>query len=91
MPVKFSLGQVVATPGALAAFEQSGEQPLDYVRRHQSGDWGDLCDEDRQENEFSLLHGFRLLSAYKLRNGAKIWVISEADRSSTTILLPSEY
>ncbi len=91
MSVKFSLGQVVATPGALAAFEQSGEQPLDYVRRHQFGDWGDLCDEDRQENEFSLLHGFRLLSAYKLRNGAKIWVISEADRSSTTILLPSEY
>ncbi len=91
MPVKFDLGQVVATPGALAAFEQCGESPADYLRRHQSGDWGDLCREDRQENEYSLLHGFRLLSAYRLRNDVKVWVISEADRSSTTILLPSEY
>ncbi len=91
MPAKFELGQVVATPGALTAFEESGENPHEYLRRHQIGDWGDLCDEDRQENEYSLLHGFRLLSAYRLRNDVKIWVISEADRSSTTILLPSEY
>jgi len=87
----FQLGQIVATPGALAAFEESGEQPGDFLRRHACGDWGDLCDEDRKENEFSLLHGFRLLSSYTLSSGTKIWVISEADRSSTTLLLPEEY
>jgi len=61
------------------------------VQRHQDGDWGDLCEADRQENEFSLIHGFRLLSAYHLNSGAQIWIITEADRSATTILLPSEY
>jgi hypothetical protein len=91
MSCKFELGRVVATPGALAAFEQSSEQPIDYLRRHQAGDWGDLCDEDRQENELSLLHGFRLLSAYTLKSGTRLWIISEADRSSTCVLLPSEY
>lgn len=91
MPVKFNLGQIVATPGALAAFEESSEHPIDYLRRHQAGDWGDLCEEDRQENEFSLLHGFRLMSSYTLRSGIKIWIITERDRSSTTILLPEEY
>jgi hypothetical protein len=56
-----------------------------------AGDWGDLSDDDRKENEFSLVHGFRLLSSYRLRNGVKLWVITEADRSSTTLLLPEEY
>ncbi len=91
MPVRFQLGQVVATPGALAAFGESGDNPADYLRRHQSGDWGEVCDEDRQENEYSLLHGFRLLSSYRLGSGTKIWVITEADRSATTVLLPEEY
>jgi hypothetical protein len=91
MPKQLQLGQIVATSGALAAFEESGEQPGDFLRRHASGDWGDLCEEDRKENEFSLLHGFRLLSSYTLSSGTKIWVISEADRSATTILLPEEY
>lgn len=59
--------------------------------RHQSGDWGDLSAEDIKENEFSVKEGFRLLSAYKLETGVKVWVITEADRSVTTILLPSEY
>ena len=85
------LGQIVATPGALAALEESGEQPSEFLSRHACGNWGDLCEEDRRENEFSLAHGFRVLSSYKLRNGAVIWIITEADRSSTTILLPSEY
>ena len=85
------LGQVVATPGALAALEQSGECPSDFLRRHADGDWGNLSAEDRKENEFSLAHGFRLLSSYKLRTGTVIWVITEADRSSTTLLLPEEY
>jgi len=88
---KFELGQVVATPGALAAMEESGEQPGEFLSRHASGDWGDLCEEDRIENEFSLEQGFRLLSSYKLRSGTVIWVITEADRSSTTLLLPDEY
>lgn len=78
-------GQIVATPGALATFEESGEQPGDFLRRHASGDWGDLSDEDRKENEFSFAHGFRLLSSYTLTSGTKIWVITEADRSSTTL------
>jgi hypothetical protein len=88
---KFELGQIVATPGALAAMEESGEQPSDFLSRHEAGDWGDLCVEDRKENEFSLEHGFRLLSSYKLSTGTVIWVITEADRSSTCLLLPDEY
>lgn len=70
----FQLGQIVTTPVALAAFEESGEQPDDFLRRHGCGDWGDLSEEDRKENEFSLLHGFRLLSSYTLTGGTKILV-----------------
>jgi hypothetical protein len=88
---KFNLGQLVATPGALSALEESGQDAIEFVSRHASGDWGDLSEEDQNENEFSLLHGFRLLSSYRLRNGVKVWVITEADRSSTTLLLPDEY
>jgi hypothetical protein len=88
---KFNLGQLVATPGALSALEESGQDAIEFVSRHASGDWGDLSEDDRNENEFSLAHGFRLLSSYKLRNGTKLWIISEADRSSTTLLLPNEY
>lgn len=91
MPAKFNLGLPCITPGAVSAFEESGENPHDYLRRHQAGDWGDLCEDDRNENELSLLHGLRLLSAYTLPNAVKIWVITEADRSSTTVLLPEEY
>jgi len=88
---RFSLGQVVATPGSLIALSEAGQTPQEFVRRHQMGDWGDLDDEDRQENERSLKIGCRLLSAYHLRDGTKIWIITEADRSATTLLLPSEY
>lgn len=88
---KFSLGQIVATPGALRAFEESGEDLFEFLFRHASGDWGELDEEDKRENELSLVHGFRLLSAYKLRSGEKIWIITEADRSVTTLLLPDEY
>jgi hypothetical protein len=87
----FPLGRTVATPGALVALEESGESPSDFLGRHQSGDWGEVCAEDRAENELSLKEGFRLLSAYRTRKGTKIWLITEADRSATTILLPSEY
>lgn len=88
---KFPLGRVVATPGALAALQESGEDAAPYLRRHNSGDWGELDEHDEGENQVSLQRGFRLLSAYTLRSGAKIWIITEADRSSTTLLLPEEY
>ena len=88
---KFSLGQIVATPGALRALDESGEAPLDFLRRHVSGDWGELDEDDRRENELSLREGFRLLSAYRLKTGEKLWIITEADRSVTTLLLPEEY
>jgi len=88
----FSLGQVVATPGALTALQKAGQGPQEFLSRHVYGDWGDLCDEDRKENLFSLERGFRLLSRYRTNAGdTKVWVITEADRSVTTILLAEEY
>jgi hypothetical protein len=84
------LGRVVATPGAWKVLLEAGENPLHYLARHSSGDWGDLDAYDRRENELSLRHGWRLVSSYPI--GEKtIWVITEADRSVTTILLPEEY
>ena len=91
-PVRFPLGQTLATPGALEALKVAGQDPADLYQRHQSGDWGILDEADRQENEYSLQHNLRLLSAYVLpRTGVKVWLITEADRSATSILLPSEY
>ncbi len=90
-PSKFPLGQIVATPGALEALEANNQEPLPFVQRHAQGDWGEVSPEDSQENELSLAHGFRLLSAYVLTDGTRIWIITEADRSVTTILLPEEY
>lgn len=89
--MKFELGKIVATPGALAAMEGAGITPASLLARHAAGDWGELDPEDIRENEFSLANGFRLLSAYRLTDGTKIWIITEADRSSTCVLLPSEY
>ena len=88
---KFSLGRILITPGVLVALEESEESPWAFLRRHVSGDWGDVCTEDREENEFALKTALRLLSVYFLRDGQKIWIITEADRSATTLLLPSEY
>src|SRR4029453_12757000 len=88
---RFPLGDIVATPGALDALREAQHEPLELLRRHQTGDWGNLDEEDKAENEFSLTHDLRLLSAYTLPTQAKIWVITEADRSVTTLLLPSEY
>ena len=85
----FNPGQIVATRGALNLYER-GEDLLGYMVRHLSGDWGDLADEDKQENEFSMKNGFRILSAYITSSG-KLWIITEADRSATTFLLPEEY
>ena len=88
---KFNAGAVVATPGVLEAFTASAQSPLDFLQRHLAGDWGELSAEDIHENEMSLQHGWRILSAYRLKNGTKIWCITEADRSVTTFLLPDEY
>ena len=87
----FELGQIVATPGALAALEKAGQQPGEFLARHVNREWGDLDEDDRKENEYSLEHGFRLLSAYKTNAGDRVWIITEADRSVTTLLLPEEY
>jgi hypothetical protein len=87
----FTLGHMVATPGALAAIGVSGDSLSSYLSRHQSGDWGDVDAYDRRENQLSLEQGFRLMSVYGLSPGVKIWVITEADRSSTCVLLPEEY
>jgi hypothetical protein len=87
----FPFGQIVANPGALAALEKAGQQPGEFFARHGSGDWGDLDEHDRKENQLSLERGFRLLSSYFTNANEKIWLITEADRSATTLLLPEEY
>ena len=87
---KFTLGRIVATPGALELLLELGVLPHDLLRRHQCGDWGDLSEEDKQANESALVEGSRLLSAYCFLE-RKLWVITEADRASTCILRPSEY
>jgi hypothetical protein len=84
------LGRVLATPGALEALDEAGEYPFGYLSRHAAGDWGDLCAFDRKENARSLRYGWRVLSSYEVGEG-RVWVITEADRSVTTILLPEEY
>ncbi len=88
---KFPLGQTVATPAALDALAKSGDSAHALLARHATGDWGDLCEGDKQANDADLIHGGRLLSAYVLRDGTKLWIITEADRSATTLLLPSDY
>ena len=87
----FGLGQIVGTPGALDAIEEAEQEPFELLLRHVTGDWGDLDDEDKEENELSVKQGFRILSAYNLETDVKVWVITEWDRSVTTILLPDEY
>jgi hypothetical protein len=88
----FTLGQIVATPGALSALGGEGISSEAMLLRHVTGDWGELSEEDRRENELSIKESFRILSAYKLpRSGVKLWIITEADRSVTTLLLPDEY
>ena len=89
--VLFPLGKVFLTVGAREALEESGEQPFDFLNRHQTGDYGLIDEEDWQENELSVKDRFRILSAYRTEVGIKIWIITEADRSSTTLLLPEEY
>lgn len=87
----FSLGDIVATPGALAALEEADQLPQEFLHRHVCGDWGALDPHDVQANEDAVRHGDRILSAYVTAKGERLWVITEYDRSVTTLLLPSEY
>jgi hypothetical protein len=94
---KFSLGQTLSTPGALAAISDSGQAPYDFLTRHAQGDWGEeLCAEDHQLNDQAVIDGSRILSAYRTEKNVKLWIITEAAddsglRAATTILLPEEY
>jgi hypothetical protein len=88
---RFGLGAVFATRAALELLGRLEVSPSELIERHASGDWGDVPLEDARENEYSLKHGFRLLSSYSLLNGERVWIITEADRSSTCLLLPREY
>lgn len=94
----FPCGKVVATPAALNLLRCFGLSSFAYLKRHLQGDWGDLCEEDRHTNAEALLHGHRLFSSYKLQRASsdadslpKLWIITEADRSVTTLLLPEDY
>src|SRR4051794_12626232 len=86
---RFALGQIVVTPAALELMKMSNVDGLALLQRHVTGDWGDLDDADKQENELSVQKGFRILSAYGTGD-SKLWIITEADRSVTTILRPDE-
>lgn len=89
--VLFPLGEVYLTIGAREALEESSQTAIEFLARHSIGDWGIVGKEDWQENESAIEAGFRILSAYKTLKGEKIWIITEADRSSTTCLKPTEY
>lgn len=88
---RFNPGRIVATPGALALCEEYGIDLSAHLLRHIAGDWGDLCGSDKRANERALRDGSRILSAYDLPEGGKLWIITEWDRSATTVLLPDEY
>ena len=87
----FSPGKICATPGALAVLEKAAIEPASLLRRHLSGDWGDLDDHDKAVNRQGIELGLRVMSSYSIHTGEKVWIITEADRSVTTILLPEEY
>ena len=88
---RFGLGLVVATPGALEVLGDLEVSPSELIERHAAGDWGDVLTEYARENELALECGFRVMSSYPLSDGVRVWVITEADRSSTCLLLPAEY
>ena len=88
---RFETGQLVMTAGVEELVQQGRFNPSACLRRHLGGDWGDLCDEDRRSNDAALKSGDRLLSSYEVAPGLKVWIITEWDRSVTTLLLPSEY
>jgi hypothetical protein len=87
--IRFQPGTIVTTLGALQVADH--QAILELLRRHLSGDWGDLCEDDRKANESALKHGARVLSSYTIESGEKLWVITEASREQTTVLTPAEY
>jgi hypothetical protein len=89
--IRFPLGRIVATRGAVEALARASADPVRYVARHACGDWGELDADDWSANERALREGARLLSAYRLPTGDRLWIITEADRTATTLLLPEEY
>lgn len=89
--ILFPLGQVFQTIGAREALEEANQNAFEFLALHQTGNWGLVCEDDAKENDFSVKEGFRILSAYKTKSDEKFWIITEADRSSTTLLLPEEY
>ena len=95
--IKFRIGKVVATPGSIAALAASSESALPFLLKHQSGNWGEVCDDDKKLNDEAVAHEGdpdqqqRVLSCYRTSKNERIWVITEWDRSVTTLLLPSEY
>ncbi len=88
-PAKFTLGQLGMTPEAYDAIPY--EEMLEGINRHLRADWGDLDNDDKAANDRALTNGLRLLSAYTTKSGIKFWIITEADRASTTVLLPEDY
>jgi len=90
-PVSFPLGQLVSTPGAIEAMTRAGQNPVQFLDRHRAGDWGEVNAEDWSINDRAVIDGDRILSAYTLKTNTRVWIITEADRSVTTILLPQEY
>jgi len=97
MAVKFKLGQIVATPGALEALGRNNSTGMEYLKRHATGDWGVVSDEDKEANDESVADGSRILSAYVLPDDTRLWIITDAavdgreERLATTVLLPEEY
>lgn len=92
MEQRFELGQLVATPASLELLEECDVSPSYLLEKHQRGDWGSVPKADARENEYSIKHGFRVVSSYDVGDeGRKVWILTEADRSVTTILLPEEY
>ena len=90
-PIKFTMGRLLVTPGAMAALNRSHQEPSLFLGWHCVGNWGELCAEDRATNERALVSGGRIMSVYKTLRAETIWVITEGDRSATTLLLPEEY
>ena len=91
MAQNVELGRLVATPDALEALAESGQSPEEFLQRHAAQDWGEICKEDRRLNDLALVEGDRLLSSYRTKKNVVIWIITEWDRSVTTILLPENY
>jgi hypothetical protein len=88
---KLELGAVFVTPKATRALHEASQSPDEFLARHESGDWGEVGSMDAKENELSFIKGYRVFSIYKLSTGEEIWVITQPDRSATTVLLPEEY